>query len=59
MNKILIIGEHEGGKLNASIAKCVKCAQAIPGGSHVVQFPPYGLRNMNLLEKEGELGKQV
>jgi electron transfer flavoprotein alpha subunit len=32
MNKILIIGEHEAGKLNASIAKCVKCAQAIPDG---------------------------
>jgi electron transfer flavoprotein alpha subunit len=32
MNKILIIGEHEGGKLNTGIAKCVKCAQAIPDG---------------------------
>ena len=36
MNKILIIGEHEGGKLNASIAKCVKCAQAIPDGEITV-----------------------
>ena len=31
MSKILIIGEHDGGKLNLAIAKCVTCAAAIPG----------------------------
>jgi electron transfer flavoprotein alpha subunit len=31
MSKILIIGEHDGGKLNPAIAKCVTCAGAIPG----------------------------
>jgi electron transfer flavoprotein alpha subunit len=30
MNKILIVGEHDSGKLNSSVAKCVKCAQGIP-----------------------------
>ncbi len=31
MSKILIIGEHDGGKLNPAVAKCVTCASAIPG----------------------------
>jgi len=31
MSKILIIGEHDGSKLNPAIAKCVTCANAIPG----------------------------
>ena len=31
MSKILIIGEHDGGKLNPAIAKCVTCASQIPG----------------------------
>ena len=31
MSKILIIGEHDGGKLNPAIAKCVTCASLIPG----------------------------
>ena len=30
MSKILIIGEHDGGKLNPAIAKCVTCASQIP-----------------------------
>jgi electron transfer flavoprotein alpha subunit len=30
MAKILIIGEHDGGKLNLAIAKCVACAAQIP-----------------------------
>ena len=30
MNRILIVAEHAGGKLNASVAKCVSCAGAIP-----------------------------
>ncbi len=31
MSKILIIGEHDAGKLNPAIAKCVTCASLIPG----------------------------
>ncbi len=30
MNRVLIVAEHEGGRLNAAIAKCVSCARAIP-----------------------------
>jgi len=30
MNRILIVAEHAGGRLNASLAKCVSCAAAIP-----------------------------
>jgi electron transfer flavoprotein alpha subunit len=30
MNRILVVAEHGGGKLNASIAKCVSCAVQIP-----------------------------
>jgi electron transfer flavoprotein alpha subunit len=30
MNKILIVAEHAGGKLNASTPKCVSCARSIP-----------------------------
>src|SRR5579871_4198373 len=30
MNKILIVGEHDGKTLNPSTAKCVTCAKAIP-----------------------------
>lgn len=29
-NKILIVAEHDGAKLNLSTAKCVTCARAIP-----------------------------
>jgi electron transfer flavoprotein alpha subunit len=29
--RILIVAEHDGGKLNPSTAKCVTCARAIPG----------------------------
>jgi len=32
MSRILIIGEHDAGKLNPAVAKCVTCAGAIPGG---------------------------
>ena len=31
MSKVLIIAEHDGSHLNASTAKCVTCAQKIPG----------------------------
>jgi electron transfer flavoprotein alpha subunit len=31
MSKILIIAEHDGTNLNANIAKCLSCAQAIGG----------------------------
>jgi electron transfer flavoprotein alpha subunit len=30
MNRVLIVAEHENGKLNAAVAKCVACARAIP-----------------------------
>ncbi|HXV40619.1 MAG TPA: electron transfer flavoprotein subunit alpha/FixB family protein [Steroidobacteraceae bacterium] len=30
MNRILIVAEHAGGRLNASVAKCVSCAATIP-----------------------------
>jgi electron transfer flavoprotein alpha subunit len=30
VNRILIVAEHDGGRLNPSTAKCVSCAQAIP-----------------------------
>jgi electron transfer flavoprotein alpha subunit len=30
MNRILVVAEHSGGKLNPATAKCVTCARAIP-----------------------------
>jgi electron transfer flavoprotein alpha subunit len=36
MNKILIVAEHAGGKLNPSTPKCVACARAIPDAEIVV-----------------------
>ncbi|HTL50376.1 MAG TPA: electron transfer flavoprotein subunit alpha/FixB family protein [Steroidobacteraceae bacterium] len=30
MNRILVVAEHAGGKLNAAVAKCVACAASIP-----------------------------
>jgi electron transfer flavoprotein alpha subunit len=30
MSKVLIVAEHDGAKLNASTAKCVTCAAALP-----------------------------
>jgi electron transfer flavoprotein alpha subunit len=30
MNKILIVAEHAGGRLNASTPKCVSCARSVP-----------------------------
>jgi electron transfer flavoprotein alpha subunit len=30
MNKVLIVAEHAGGRLNPSTAKCVTCARGIP-----------------------------
>ena len=39
MNKILIIGEHDGSTLNLAIAKCVACATTIPDAEiHVAVF---------------------
>jgi len=32
MNRILIVAEHAGGRLNAAIAKCVSCAATMPDG---------------------------
>lgn len=34
--RILIIAEHDGTKLNASTAKCVSCARALPGAEITV-----------------------
>lgn len=36
MNRILVVAEHSGGKLNPSTAKCVTCARAIPQGEVAV-----------------------
>ena len=37
MSRVLLVAEHAGGKLNASVAKCVTCAASIPGAEiHVV-----------------------
>ncbi len=36
MNRILIVAEHSGGKLNAAVAKCVSCAAAIPAAEIAV-----------------------
>jgi len=33
MSKILVVAEHEGGKLNPSTPKCVTCASHIPGAT--------------------------
>jgi len=30
MNRVLIVAEHAGNRLNAAVAKCVACARAIP-----------------------------
>ena len=36
MSKVLIVAEHDGTTLNASTAKCVACAQSIPGAEITV-----------------------
>ncbi|MGQ0834507.1 MAG: electron transfer flavoprotein subunit alpha/FixB family protein [Gammaproteobacteria bacterium] len=36
MNRILIVAEHDGSKLNPSTAKCVTCARGIPDGEIIV-----------------------
>src|SRR5688572_14052582 len=36
MSKVLIVAEHDGAALNASTAKCVACAHAIPGAEITV-----------------------
>ncbi|MEZ5499684.1 MAG: electron transfer flavoprotein subunit alpha/FixB family protein [Steroidobacteraceae bacterium] len=36
MSKVLIVAEHANGKLNPSTAKCVSCAQQIPGAEITV-----------------------
>jgi electron transfer flavoprotein alpha subunit len=39
MSKILIVAEHQGGKLNAATAKCVHCASQISGAEiHIAVF---------------------
>jgi len=38
MSNILIIGEHDGQKLNLATAKCVRCAQAIGGDIDIALF---------------------
>ena len=30
MNRVLVVAEHAGGRLNAAIAKCVSCAASVP-----------------------------
>ncbi len=31
MARVLVVAEHAGGKLNASVAKCVACGSTVPG----------------------------
>jgi len=38
MSTILIIGEHDGQKLNLATAKCVRCAEAIGGDIDIALF---------------------
>jgi len=38
MSNILIIGEHDGQKLNIATAKCVRCAEAIGGDIDIALF---------------------
>jgi electron transfer flavoprotein alpha subunit len=33
---VLIVAEHDGGKLNPSTAKCVSCARALAGAQLTV-----------------------
>lgn len=43
MVKVLVIAEHDGKRLNASTAKCVACASAIPGADiHVAVLSDNG-----------------
>ena len=42
MNKILVIAEHDGEKLNNSTARAVSCALAIGGDIHVAVFAADG-----------------
>lgn len=43
MNKVLVIAEHDGSKLNPSTAKCVSCARSVPGATvDVVVFSADG-----------------
>ena len=42
MNKILVIAEHDGEKLNSSTARAVSCAAAIGGEIHVAVFAADG-----------------
>ena len=36
MNKILIVAEHDGTRLNPAIAKCVRCARDVPDANVTV-----------------------
>ena len=38
MSRILIIGEHDGQRLNIATAKCVRCAEAIGGDVDIALF---------------------
>ena len=35
MSRVLIIAEHDGKSLNVATARCVSCAQAIGGETHI------------------------
>lgn len=43
MNKVLVIAEHAGGRLNPATAKCVTCARGVPDAElHVAVFAADG-----------------
>jgi electron transfer flavoprotein alpha subunit len=53
MNKILIVGEHDGKTLNPATAKCVTCAKAIPESE--VSIAVFGADTAAVAAQAGEL----
>ena len=43
MNKVLIVAEHDGERLNQNTAKCVTCALAIPEAEVTITTAPRAL----------------
>ena len=55
MNKVLVVAEHDGAKLNASTAKCVTCARAIPDAEITVTTPAAPEAGVYELERRRKL----
>ncbi len=54
MNKILIVGEHDGAHLNPAVAKCVTCARGIPGGEITIAL--FGADTAAVAAQAAQLG---